>query len=102
MLKEKWNNLHPALKNRYVLTILGFVVWMFLFDQNDVINQIKLKNQLYQLEKEKSYYKEQIEVTRSELENLLNDNEKLERFAREKYLMKKPNEELFVIVYEED
>ncbi len=84
------------------MTALVFFVWMLFFDQNDIISQVKLKNQLRELNKEKEYYKEQIKITQSELENLLNDNEKLERFAREKYLMKKPNEDLFVIVYEEN
>tara|TARA_B100000780_G_scaffold277206_2_gene247376 strand:+ start:170 stop:475 length:306 start_codon:yes stop_codon:yes gene_type:complete len=101
MIKQLWNKVPPFLKNRYILTALGFFFWMLFFDQNDLISQIKLKNQLYELEKDKEYYKEQIQVTQEELENLLNDNEKLERFAREKYLMKKPDEDIFVIVYED-
>jgi len=102
MLKSWWNSVPDFLKNRYVITAFLFLLWMLFFDQNDIISQVKLKNQLHQLDKDKAYYLEQIDVTQSELENLLNDNEKLERFAREKYLMKKPNEDLFVIVYEED
>lgn len=102
MLQAWWNKVPTFFKNRFVLTALVFFVWMLFFDQNDIISQIKLKNQLHELNKEKEYYKKQIKTTQSELENLLNDNEKLERFAREKYLMKKPNEDLFVIVYEED
>lgn len=101
MIKQLWNKVPPFLKNRYILTALGFFFWMLFFDQNDLISQVKLKNQLYELEKDKEYYKEQIQVTQEELENLLNDNEKLERFAREKYLMKKPDEDIFVIVYED-
>lgn len=65
-----------------------------------MINQYKLKSQLNNLNKEKSYYEEQIRTTNQELQNLLNDNEKLERFARERYLMKRNNEEIFVIVSE--
>lgn len=74
---------------------------MLFFDQNDIISQIELKQQLNSVENKREYYKTQIKETRSDLENLLNDNEKLERFARERYLMKKPNEEIFVIVDED-
>jgi len=102
MLQSWWDRIPDFLKNRYIITTFLFLLWMLFFDQNDIISQVKLKNQLHQLNKDKEYYQEQIEVTQSELENLLNDNEKLERFAREKYLMKKPDEDLFVIVYEED
>jgi cell division protein FtsB len=74
---------------------------MLFFDQNDIISQIELKQQLNNVVSKREYYKKQIKETRSDLENLLNDNEKLERFARERYLMKKPNEEIFVIVDED-
>lgn len=74
---------------------------MLFFDQNDIITQVKLKSELYKINKEKNYYQEQILETQEDLENLLNDNNKLEKFAREKYLMKKDNEDIFVIVVED-
>ncbi|MDR9399125.1 MAG: septum formation initiator family protein [Salibacter sp.] len=101
MIQRIWASIPSWLKNRYSLTILVFLVWMLFFDQNDIISQIELKQQLNSVENKREYYKTQIKETRSDLENLLNDNEKLERFARERYLMKKPNEEIFVIVDEE-
>jgi cell division protein FtsB len=101
MIQRIWVSIPSWLKNRYSFTILVFLVWMLFFDQNDIISQIELKQQLNSVENKREYYKTQIKETRSDLENLLNDNEKLERFARERYLMKKPNEEIFVIVDEE-
>lgn len=73
---------------------------MLFFDQNDFITQIKLKQRLSKIEKQKEYYHSEINRTQNELDNLLNDDAKLEKFAREKYLMKKKNEDLFIITEE--
>lgn len=97
MIKRAYNKIPPYLKNRYSLVILLFLVWMVFFDQNDIITQIKLKQRLNKIEKQKEYYNDEISRTRSELNNLLNDDDKLEKFAREKYLMKRNNEDLFII-----
>lgn len=101
MIREWWHKLPDWAKNKYSITLLVFFTWLFFFDQNDLITQYKFKSELSKLHKQKEYYKEQIELTRKDLENLLNDNEKLERFAREKYLMKKNDEDIFVIVVED-
>ena len=75
---------------------------MLFIDEHDMISQMELKSELRDLVKTKDYYDVQIEVTKKDLEELLTNNDNLERFAREKYLMKKPNEDIFVIVHEED
>lgn len=71
---------------------------MFFFDQNDFISQIRLRNELRLLEEDKKYFIDEIETTKANLEELMTDPAKLEKYAREKYLMKKEDEELFVIV----
>jgi cell division protein DivIC len=76
MIKRFWNKLPEWVKNRYILTLFAFALWMLFFDQNDMVNQYKLKSQLNNLIKEKNYYEEQIRSTNQELQNLLNDNEK--------------------------
>jgi len=88
----------PWLKNKYVFTTLAFIVWMLFFDRNDVISQFKLRNKLNQLEEDKSYYKEEIRQDRQNLKLLLTNPKTLEKFAREKYLMKKDNEDIYLIV----
>ena len=88
-------------RNRYFATGLVFAIWMLFIDEHDMISQMQLKSELRDLVKTKDYYDEQIEVTKKDLEELLTNNDNLERFAREKYLMKKPNEDIFVIVHEE-
>ena len=73
---------------------------MIFFDQYNVIYQLELRSELNELRDSKDWYKEQIDKTRADLDELLTDNKKLEKFAREKNLMKKPDEEIFVIVKE--
>lgn len=88
------------LKNKFALTVLLFFIWMLFFDQNDIVSQFQLRYEIHQLEEQKAFYTEQIKVTQQDLENLLSNDAKLEKFAREKYLMKKPDEEIFIIVPE--
>ena len=102
MLKSFLDKVPNWLKNRYSITLVAFTVWMLFFDSNDAFMLYKLKSELNTISSEKEYFEERIEDTRADLDNLLNDNEKLEKFAREKYLMKNDNEEIFVIVVEED
>jgi cell division protein DivIC len=85
-------------KNFYFLVIFFFLNWMFFFDPNDFISQYKMRNVSEETESEKSYYTEKIVEVGKEREALLNDDKKLEQFARENYLMKKPTEDVYVIV----
>lgn len=102
MIKQWWQTIPPYLKNRYILTLVVFAVWLAFFDQHNMINQIKLKAELYRLEKDRDYYQREIVQIKEDLEELLSDNRKLEKFARERYYMKKSNEDIFVFVEEEE
>ncbi len=81
----------------YVLASLVFLIWMVFFDENDLVNQWRLKSRIRELEREKLYYLEMISKLEQEKTSLLLDEELLERFARERYLMKKPGEEVYII-----
>jgi cell division protein FtsB len=85
-------------KNKYLLTIVGLAVWLTFFDRNDIFTQYDLKQQVNKLEKEKDYYVEEIVSNKKNIEELHTNQKSLEKFARETYLMKKDNEEVFVIV----
>ncbi len=89
------------LKNRYSVTVILFLIWMTFFDQNDFVTLYNLRSELNSIRQEKLYYREQIQETGENLDNLLNDREKLEKYAREKYLMKKDDEDIFVLVVDE-
>lgn len=99
--KEQWDNVWPWLKNKYVIVSVLFFVWLLFIDRNDLITQFKLKSQVRDLEKEKAYYQEEIATLEENSKDLFTDPKKLETFAREEYLMKKDNEDVFVIVEEE-
>jgi cell division protein FtsB len=90
----------PFVKNFYFLFTVFFLVWMLAFDSNDLINQIKLNRKLSTLKSQKEYYLEKIEEVKKDREELLSNTELLEKFAREKYLMKKDSEDLYIIVEE--
>lgn len=86
------------LKNKYILTLLFFAVWMVFFDDRDIITtHFRYKKELRNLENSKTYYQEQIAETRKELEQLKNDPQTLERYARERYRMKRAEEDLYII-----
>lgn len=89
----------PAwLKNKYVLTAIGFVIWMLFFDVRDIITtHFRQGDELKKLELSKKYYQQQITSTKQELEQLKSNPALLEKYAREKFLMKKDNEDLFLV-----
>jgi cell division protein DivIC len=85
------------IKNRYVLTAVAFVLWVVFFDRNDLFTQMERARDLRTLEKSKKYYSAQIEAGRKELDQMSHNPAALEKFAREKYRMKKDNEDEYDI-----
>jgi hypothetical protein len=68
------------------------------FDSNNMIRQFEDRNELFKLKKEKRYYQKEILSTQEDLTALLTSNSHLEQYAREKYQMKKDNEEVWLII----
>ena len=89
------------LKNKYLIAGIAFITWMLFFDRNDLMSQYEYRQQLNKLEAEKEFYTVESEKAVKDLTELTTDRGKLEKFAREKYLMKKDNEDVFVIITEE-
>ncbi|MCU0430306.1 MAG: septum formation initiator family protein [Cytophagaceae bacterium] len=87
-------------RNFFLLSGALFIVWMVFFDSNDLISQYQMREHYKNLEAEKSYYQEKILEVKEEQQALMSNSEKLERFARENYLMRKPNEDVYVIIKE--
>ncbi|MBI1222970.1 MAG: septum formation initiator family protein [Bacteroidetes bacterium] len=87
-------------RHKYLIVFGVFVIWMIFFDQNNLIDQYRLRSQLHDLKSEKAYYIREMEKAQQEYDELFTNQESLEKFAREKYLMKKDNEDIFVIVPE--
>lgn len=89
----------PAiLKNKYLLVILGLSIWLLFFDRNDIFSQMKRRNEVKKLEAERDYYSNEIKRNQQEIQELRSNPKELEKFAREHYLFKKDNEDIFIIV----
>lgn len=89
--------LPPAFRNFYFLTSISFLAWMMFLDSNDLISRFKISSKLRSLEAEKEFYVEKISEVEKDRKELMTNKELLEKFAREKYLMKKESEDLFII-----
>lgn len=88
----------PYLKNKYVVTISVFTIWMLFIDQNNVVDQVKMSREIKQMEADREYYLEQIQTDSARLHELTTDRDNLEKYAREQYLMKKKDEDVFLVV----
>ena len=87
-------------KNKFFWVTAAFIVWMLFFDKNDLLSQYESHQQLSKLKQEKAFYTKETEKVNQDLSELTSNPEQLEKFAREKYLMKKDNEDVYVIVKE--
>ena len=85
--------------NRYVAVLIIFIFWMVFFDKNSLHNHLEFNKEINKLQNEKSHYKSEISKD-SLLLKKLEDKDELEKFAREKYHMKKENEEIYLIEYD--
>lgn len=99
--KKFWQLTFPILRNKFVLTILVFGVWIVLFDQNNLVDRFQEMNNLKALKAEKAYYSKKIKEDQRRMQELKSNKEDLEKFAREEYLMKKEDEDVFVVIEED-
>ena len=98
--KRSSSNLFQRFANKYTIVGLLFVIWIALFDKYSFIDRLQLRSKINQLENEQKYYREKIEEDKRKKEELLGNRDNLEKFAREQYLMKRENEDIFIIVKE--
>lgn len=97
-MNERLRNIvKRILKNKYFYTFLLFVIWVGLFDKNSCVTQQKYKKKIQEMEQQKDYYVKKFKEDSTRLEEFKSP-EKLEKFARENYYMKKENEDLYVII----
>src|SRR5215510_14816418 len=91
------NHIPAWLRNKYLISFAAFSAIMLFLDQNDLFTQRARVRELQNLRKSKAFYTRQIASERKELEQLKSNPATLEKTAREKYLMKRDNEDLFLI-----
>lgn len=87
------------MKNFYFVAMSVFLIWMLFFDTNDLISQYRWRKKYKRLLQEKSYYLELQNTLKQNIKDF-SDRENFEKFAREKHLLQKPNEDVFLIVEE--
>lgn len=85
-------------RNKYISATVLFVIWIAFFDQTSLIYDVHLTHKENQLKAQKIYYEKQTQVATEQLKELQTDPSNLEKFAREKYFMKKTNEDVYVLV----
>lgn len=90
------------IRNKYVIAGVAFALWMMFFDRHDIATQYGYYSQLKGLKAEKAFYTTEIERVTKTILDLNSDPEALQRMAREKYKMKKENEDVFVIIEREE
>lgn len=98
MIKKFFDKIPPILKNKYLLTGVAFVLLMLFLDRNNLISQYKMRRELNGLRKELQFYRDQAMMDSIELSRLLGDSLELERLGREKYMMKRDSEDIYIIV----
>lgn len=97
---SKWFSVAAIFSSIYVIVLTGFVIWMVFFDTNSLLIHNELNKEIEKLEKKREFL--QVEILKDEkIIKKLSDPEELEKFAREKYYLKKKNEEIYLIEYED-
>jgi cell division protein FtsB len=91
------NKIPKRFRNFYFITGAIFILWMIFLDSNDLMSRYKLGSKVRSLENEKEYYEEKIKEVEKDRNELFGDKESIEKFAREKYLMKKETEDIFIV-----
>ena len=95
--KEGFGFFLPLLRNKYSLSLILFFVWIVFFDSNNLIERTIGLKRVHQLERDKIFYEDKIKEDQARLEELESNPANLEKFAREQYLMKKDNEDIFIV-----
>ena len=89
--------LAAILRNKYLLSVTVFAVWMLFFDKNDVFTQMQRRRDLAEIEESKTYFSQKIAESKKFSKDIQSDAAAIEKFARERYLMKRENEDLFLV-----
>ena len=101
---KKITDKHPLLKflsNKYVIVLVFFIVWMFFLDTYSYLEHRFLDKEIDELQTNKEYYQNEINKDKKSIRTLKNQHQ-IEKYAREKYYMKKDNEDIYIIEYEGD
>ncbi|HNQ36687.1 MAG TPA: septum formation initiator family protein [Prolixibacteraceae bacterium] len=98
LLKKLRNS--KLLRNKYMIALILFAVWISFFDQNNLVQHRRNKQRLKALKEQRAFYREKIEADNLKMEELRSGVDNLEKYAREQFNMTRPDEDLFLVVEE--
>jgi cell division protein DivIC len=90
-------NFVKILRNKYLVALGVFLAWILFFDSRDIFSQLEKRAELNNLLESKRFYEKETALAKKQLADIQNNAVALEKIAREKYKMKKPNEDLFLV-----
>lgn len=96
-IRNWYKGLPGILRNKYFVVGMLFLIWMLFVDDYNMFFQWRQSRTISDLQRKCDFYRDEIVSVKKEKDELFSSQEKLEKYAREKYLMKKDNEDLFVI-----
>jgi cell division protein FtsB len=97
MFSKIINVLVTIITNKYLLVICLFAVWVLFFDDNSTLHQHKLQAELDDLTTKRDYYLQKLQDIKTDENQIMSNKATLERFARENYLMKRKDEDLYIV-----
>ncbi len=100
-MKNTVKRIFPFFKNFYFVASVFFLIWLTFIDSNDLFVRMELQRKHHELLETRSYYEERILEVKNDREALINNPKLLEKLAREKYLMKKDGEDVYILVPEQ-
>ncbi|MBV2226710.1 MULTISPECIES: septum formation initiator family protein [Sphingobacterium] len=86
-----------TIRNQYLIAGVAFLVWMCFFDRYDITTQYNFQTEKTKLEQEKEYYTNEIESISQSIKDVQYNQSEIQRIAREKYKMKKDQEDVYII-----
>jgi len=98
MSKITWRSVGRFIGNKYLLIVVLFAVLIIFFDQHNLLDRIQTRKHLEQLQQDTLFYRQKIREEREMIRELQTSPANLEKFAREQYLMKAPDEDIFIIL----
>ncbi len=93
-----WNRIPSWIRNKYLLAFIAVLVWLLFFDTHNFMQQWRMQRQLKELRIERDFYRQEVLRDSIAIEELKGDPDALERFAREKYLMKREGEDVYILI----
>jgi cell division protein FtsB len=97
-IKEKFEKIPKPLRNKYLVVLIFFGLWLAFFDKHSLFKQFQLQATLSELKTKHSFFKSEIKKDSEKALELSSDDKNLEKFAREEHLMKRDDEDVFIFV----